>query len=147
MKLLTVLLACVLIVGCFTEEVRELNSPPDPIPTPAVTALPTPELESKAVATLRAEAYNHGLKWSISCHDSSNGVEYCAWAVQTDKFGGYIEDGAKPSWFNYRLPTQDAAAEWLTKAIKGQPNHYPKHRPKEEQEPAYCNSQIGGERP
>ena len=121
---------------------------PQPVataPGSAAEPLSTPEPESKAVAELRTEAHKRGLKWSISCHgDVHDGVEYCAWAVQTDKFGGYIEDGAKPSWFNYRLPNQDAAALWLTKAIKGQPNYYPDHKPKDEERPNYCDSRIEG---
>lgn len=144
MRIVLILLLGLMARAC--GDTRPAVQAPSPAPGPVITqAAPTPEPESKAVTELRAEAKQRGIRWRISCH-GTNDIYYIAWGVPADsEFANYIEDGAKPGWFDGDFATQDLAAAWLTKAIRGQPNNYPKHKPAEKPRQDYCNSTIRGE--
>lgn len=137
MKLWIMVLACVLVVGCSAKK--------EAAPKSTEAQVNTTEAESAVVTTLRAEAHARGLKWKIWCRGRGTNADYSAWAVyKADPFAVFIEDGAKPHWFEMNFTTQDQAAEWLAKAIQASPNTNPPHAPAE-QRYEYCNSEIQGE--
>lgn len=119
------------------------------VPRQSVTQAPrrpTSSISVNVVESLRKEAHNRNLRWSVWCTtDPSNDKEsyYCARAALSTepKSAIYAEDGKGPYWIKCRFANQTEAADWLLNAIQGEPNTEPQHRPRS---PQNCSDEIGG---
>lgn len=149
MKVTAICLVALFAAGCAVES--NVTSTPSTTPQVDVTVEAEPLHVSPAIEKLRVLAAQKNLHWRIYCmhHYDDQVQQFAAWAAPSDVTLGqyYIEEGGKPHWYNDSFPSADEAAVWLAKALTGEPNVIPRHKPEEKQRnPVQCGEIAGDEK-